>query len=444
MTDSPGHSSKRILGSASWATAQQFVTLGSTAASSVVLARSLSVHDFGVFSFATSLATMGTVVITAGLSGLAIKVLVDDVDRQHRTMTALIAIREIFAVICYLTLIGLALTTGSQDLVGATAIAGIVLFSRAFEAAEFWYQSRVDSGKTAPIRIGVVLVMLAVRVAAAFFGADLIVFLLLYVAESVIYGALLIRRYLTDQASPRFARLELETPRALLSRSWLLLLSSVAAQINTRGALLLIQWILGTSTVAIYSVASRLSEVLYFLPVVFMTATFPALLAQRKRFGKGSVQYHRALQRSYDQAFWIGVVLAVALYFVGPIIVTLLFGHQYESAGAVLRVQVVALPFVFMAAVFSKWIVAEDLLAASLVRHGLAALINIGLNVALLPVIGVIGAAYATLVSYVAASYLSCFASRSTRLAGIQMTRAIIAPARLVISMIHRRPREIQ
>ncbi|ROP57733.1 MULTISPECIES: flippase [unclassified Rathayibacter] len=429
-------SRRRSLGSAAWATIQQFVTLGSTALSGIILARLLSVSDFGIFSYATSLASMGMVVVTAGLSGLALKLLVSERSNERALMTGLILTREFFALIAYLVLLAVALLSGSGANVAATAIALLVMFARAFDASEYWFQSRAESSRTAPIRISVVLLFLAVRIALALLGAELIVFLLLYVAESVVVSIGLVVRYLRDPRSPGFGRPEAATPRRMLHSSWLLLLSGIAGQINSRGDVIIVQALLGNAAVGLYSAAARLSELFYFLPVVFMTATFPRLINIRNKFGKDSAQYRVELQRSYDQSCWVGIGIAVLVFLGGPWALALLYGERYADAGAILQVHVLALPFVFMAAVFSKWIIAENLLIASLIRHAFGAALNVGLNLFLVPSVGLIGAAYATVVSYVVSSYLACFATRSTRPAGIQMSLALVWPIRLAFGVM--------
>lgn len=429
--DDHRYSRRNVLGSASWATLQQFVTLGATAVSGIVLARVLPVGDFGVFSYTTTLASMGMAIMAAGLSTLAVKYLAENANSQRAGMTALVLIREFFAVVAYLILLAVSITSGNSETVGLTALSLCVLFARAFDATEFWFQSRVESQKTAPVRIGVVLAFLVGRIAFALAGAELIVFVVLYVLESVVVSAGLLLRYLCDRDSQGFGQPRFEVARELLGKSWILLLAGIAAQVNSRGDVIVIQALLGSEEVGIYSAAARFSELFYFLPVVFMTATFPGLLATRRKFGEHSQRYRAALQKSYDMSCWVGIGIASAVFVLGPFVIDLVYGDRYSEAGSILQIHVLALPFVFMAAVFSKWIVAENLLLASLLRHGAGAVLNLALNFALIPVLGISGAALATIVSYVVAAYLSCFIGRRTRVAGLQMSLALVAPIRV-------------
>lgn len=426
------HSRRKVLGSASWATGQQVVMLASTAITGVILARTLSVADVGVFSYAVALAGIGTAFMTGGLSGLAIKALVDAPEQQHRTMAALVLIREALAAVAYAVLVLFALLTGDADTTAMTAVALLALFARGLDATELYFQSRVESHRSAAVRIVVVATLLAVRVVLAFTGASLLVFVVLYVVEAAATSLGMLVRFLRADESPGFGTPEVERARELLGQSWLVLASGVAGQINLRADLVLINALMSTTAVGTYAAAARLSELPYFLPVVFMTATFPVLLGVRREHGPESPQYLSSLQRSYDQACWIGIGVAAAIWLVGPWLIVALYGQAYEPAGEILRIHVLALPFVFMAAVFSKWIIAEGHLWASLIRHGFGALLNIALNLVLIPPYGLKGAAVATVCSYTVASYLACFVGRKTRPAGVQMTRALLAPAFLL------------
>ncbi|MHA7272354.1 flippase [Arthrobacter sp. TMT4-20] len=439
MTTTSGDnpSSRKVLSSASWAMAQQFVTLGATGATSVILARTLSVEEFGIFSYAVTLASIGTTVVTAGLSGLAIRALVEDKKLQPETMTSLILIREFFGFFAFCILLGVAFSSGDDLVFESSALALAVLFARGFDATEYWFQARVESGKTAPIRIGVVLAMLLLRGVLAFSGVDLTWFVFLYVVEGVLVSIGLFIRFRTAGGRLKFSSGTLSGTTSLLKDSWILLLSGIAGQVNSRGDILLLQLLTGSASVGLYASAARISEVFYFLPAVFMTALMPGLISARRAGTPGA--YQRQLQRSYDLAFWIGALISLGLFLLGPWVIAVLFGESYAPAGVVLQIHVLALPFVFMAAVYSKWIIIEGFLLASLWRHLLGAILNILLNLMLIPQLGIVGAAWASVASYFFASYLVCFLGRSTRPAGNQMTLAIAAPARFVLNIMKRR-----
>jgi len=87
--------------------------------------------------------------------------------------------------------------------------------------------------------------------------------------------------------------------------------------------------------------------------------------------------------------------------------------------------------FVFMRTFLSKWMIAEELYMFSLITHGAGALINIAVNVVLIPRMGAMGAAIATLVSYATAGFFSLALHRRTRPVFIQMARSLLWPLRI-------------
>ncbi|QIR15113.1 polysaccharide biosynthesis C-terminal domain-containing protein [Shewanella aestuarii] len=115
---------------------------------------------------------------------------------------------------------------------------------------------------------------------------------------------------------------------------------------------------------------------------------------------------------------------------VAPVLVPFLFGHDYLSVIAILQIHIWAGVFIFMRALFSKWLLIEDIPKYSLVTHGSGAVINLVLNILLIPSFGALGAAWATLISYSMASYLGLFISPKTRSMGILMSRSLLLPIR--------------
>jgi O-antigen/teichoic acid export membrane protein len=431
---------RAALVSGAWGTVQQSLFMVANAAVSILLVRVLPVEAYGLYAYAIGLCGIGLTVMTAGLAAVAVKAVVERPAEQPRIMGALLVIREGFALAGYLVIGAIALTAGDQAAVAATLIAGCVLFARGLDAPDIWFTAQMRLRRSASIRSAVTLLMLAVRLGCVLLGdTTLWFFLAMYLLESLIASLLVLRRYRREPQSPGFRRPDRETTGELVRRSWPLLLSGIANQVNLRGDVIVIQALTGSSSVAIYAAASRVSEIAYFLPVVLMNAVFPLILRTRAEHGADSETYRSTLQRAYTRAFWSGVAVALAITALGPLAVGIAFGPRYADAVPILLIQAVACPFVFMAAVFSKWIVAEDTLWVSLTRHGAGAVLNIGLNVLLIPRIGLIGAALATLASYVMASYLSCFLTGRTRVAGVQMTRAMGAPLLWCLGRLRRR-----
>jgi O-antigen/teichoic acid export membrane protein len=164
----------------------------------------------------------------------------------------------------------------------------------------------------------------------------------------------------------------------------------------------MINEMLGKYEVGIYAVAVRLSEAFHFLPILLTTSFFPAILNARKI---NKALYILRLQRLYTFLLWMALSAALTMTFVGESLVIALFGQAYKEAGSILIVHAWTNIFIFISAGFGRYLLAENLTLINMYRVILGAIVNILLNLLLIPYYGIIGSAYATLLSLALVNY---------------------------------------
>lgn len=414
--------------SAAWMVLQQLMTLAMTGLFAIVFARIAPVSVFGEYSFVITVAALAVAVANGGVQSLGIKLFHERPSSAKSVLNSIIAVRESVAVICFLGVLIAAAATGDRNLLLATAIGGLAVFARALDAPELYFQSTFQAKLPALVRLSVGLAFFIGRLVVMQHTFELHVFVLIYLAEFVVISVLLLmlaKRF--AGWSPRSSAGLRDAP-VLAKKSLPLYLSAVANQVNLKVDVLLLQVLAGSTAVGLYSAAARVSEMLYIIPVAYMTATFPVLL--NVKAGGSTDAYRRNLQVAYDSAFWIGIAFVAATYFLADIGIEILFGNAYAAAAEVLRIHALACPFIFMSAVLSKWIVAEGKLWVSIFRHMVGAVTAVALNVALIPIFGIIGSAWATVASYSLASFFFAFLSKHTMSSAVMMLKSVVAPVR--------------
>src|SRR5882672_6289747 len=103
--------SRSIRQNSIWNALQQVSNLASGSVFAIVLAWVLPLRDYGVYSYALALCTVGFAVTTAGLNGLGIKYIVAEGMRGTRSVAAILLIRELFCVATYLILGAISFTS---------------------------------------------------------------------------------------------------------------------------------------------------------------------------------------------------------------------------------------------------------------------------------------------------------------------------------------------
>jgi O-antigen/teichoic acid export membrane protein len=301
------------------------------------------------------------------------------------------------------------------------------LFS-ALDAVDFWFQAKVQSRVTVMVRSISIFTGAAAKIGLILAGAPLVAFAVAHVFQQGVKAAGFAIVYWRETGGAlRRLRFNPALAQGLLRQSWPLILSSAGALVYLKIDQVMLAQMKGAAEVGVYSVAARVSEIWYFIPGTIATSVFPGLIRARETDEEA---YRKRLQHAYTVVVWLAFGISVCVTLLARPAVDFLYGQEYSRAAGILAIHVWTCPAIFMAAILSKWLVAEGLLIFSLTRHGLGALVNVGLNLVLIPRYGGAGAAAATLVSYTVSSWLACYTDRRTLPAARMMTRALFSPVR--------------
>lgn len=397
----------------------------------VLLARYLGTGAFGDLNYVIAFTALFTPLFTVGLNALLTREIINRPEEEGRILGSACLARFAGGLASLTILVALHLSGLSVQYLGGWILlvaAGRIGLS--LSVVEFWFHAHEDFKTLVWTKLLALIPLSAAKVAVVVLDLGLEALLIILCAEALFRSLLMLAGYLVRRSGEQRWQFDPSHGLALVRRSSWLILSGFASIIYLKIDQVMLKTFLDSSAVGTYAVAARLSEVWYFLPTAVATALFPTLLQWRKT---QRARYERGIQDIADLLFWMAFGVAIATTLVAEPFIVLLFGQEYLEAAAILKIHIWAGLFVFMRAVASKWLIAEDLLAFSLVTHGVGAVANVGANLLLIPVLEGEGAALATLVSYSASSYFAFFIAPSTRPMAVRMTLAPLAPLRRLL-----------
>jgi O-antigen/teichoic acid export membrane protein len=292
-------------------------------------------------------------------------------------------------------------------------IASGIIF-QSFEVVDFYFQSKVLSKFVSICKITQLAVSSALKVYFVLTGADLIWFVVVTLADQFLLALTLFIAYRYQKLGSFYQYFDITLAKKLLKNSWPLILSGLAVALYMRIDQIMIKEMLGDKEAGIYSAAVRLSEVWYFIPVIITSSLFPAIVSAKKI---SEELYYTRLQSLYTLMVWIAIGIALPMTFLCGWLVALLYGEAYAGAAQVLMIHIWAGIFVFLGVASGSWFNNENLQQYSFYRTVLGALINIGLNLALIPRFGVVGAAIATVIAQSIAALFFDLYTTKTRIA---------------------------
>jgi O-antigen/teichoic acid export membrane protein len=437
LRDLLAHPYARLAKNASWLIVDKVVRLLFGMAVGIFVARYLGAARYGVLQYASALMSFTGLLVFMGLHGIIVRDIVRSPRRRHTVLGTTLILKLAGGIVGYVlvSLFALLFSKRGGEEFWSILIVCSALLLKPFEVFDYWFESQVQARYSATRRIIASVVLNLARIFLLAVKAPLIAFAAMSFLEAAVSGTMVFLLYTWTQRDLRKWKFSWDLALRLLRQSWPLMLSGIMVTINLKVDQLMLRWMKGATAVGIYGVAVLFSETWYFISDAIVTTVYPGLIKAKKA---DPADYARKLQRVYDLLFLLALTVAIGTQFFGPSLLQLFYGEKFRGAEAILVIHIWAGLFAFMRALSSKWLLVEDMLTFSFLSNGGGALVNILLNLVLIPRYGGIGAAMATLVSYATSGYFIMFLWKKTRGAARMMSLSLISPARYFLVAVRR------
>lgn len=379
----------------------------------VVIARYLGPQQFGLFNYIIALTTIFAAISRLGLDSIMVLELVQNPNKKNEILgtgfwTKLIGSISTFLIIVFVSSIFIQ----EKNVKNYLIIVSSAYIFQSLEVLDFYFQSIVKLKYTSIAKLLQLMCSILIKCYLLVYEFDLTWFILSLAIESFLISMFYVLVFTRNENLDFFGFFNISQAKSMLKKSWPLLFTSLVVMIYMRIDQIMIRDLLGDYDSGIYSVGVRISEIYYFLPMIICTSLFPSILRAKQESYK---KYIHRMSQLYFLLFWMALTLAVIFFTFASSIVTLLFGVEYLDAINVLKILVWSTIFVFLGVASSKWLLTENLQHYELYNTSLGAFLNIILNLYLLPKYGIIGAAYATVISYALAAVLMLALWKKTR-----------------------------
>lgn len=360
----------------------------------IAAARTLSQGDFGLFSLAT---TTGWMVALAGDFGIQMHLA--RAVAQHPETAALQLRRwlPIRALTAALGVIGMAIGAAiTVDSWAATIV--LVLFTLLYVVnglVEFLYYFYRGLGRTdleSALVLAQRLTVLALALTALRWRPSLILLALAMLAPAV--GGLFVAGRIASRLTPSDRHSPPQPwsfmPGDALGRVLPIGAGIVLSALYFRIDVFLLEAWQGLEAVGHYNAVFRIVEALRLLPAAALAVAMPTLFTAVTR--RPLVQLATALTGS-------AVVVTLVLWFSGGWAVTLLLGDRYAPAIPAFRVLTLSFPLMSLNYALTHQLIGWHGHRFYALLCATALVINIGTNALLIPLLGLVGAAWTTLIT---------------------------------------------
>jgi len=396
----------------------------------VMTARHLGPRDFGLINVAISLTLLLALFPGPGLDSVLTRELVRHPDRRPAYLGSALMLYLCSSALCYLLLIavsGFVVEERSAWLL--VAICGLSYVPRSSALLTAFFDSQL-AGRFVMLSESIqATASLAIRVFLVWTKAGPMAFALAWVADWAILA--LLQWFLFRSRFSEYRRWQVSwaTVRDLGLRVLPLAMSGAMIVVYQQVDKIMLKVMIDADTVGHYSLALRFVFAGSIIPVLGARALAPKLFAERETDPR---EYGRRAQHLHDITTWMGIAIMIALVAAAPLL-PLVCGTAYSPAVVVM---IIAAPMVVgatMGAASGQQMVAEELQKFAPLRNGVGCILNVALNLLLIPHLQGRGAAMATVAASLTASFF-CMAliPQCRHIFRAQLRAAFTGPARII------------
>ena len=412
-----GKTFKKFLFNTSWLFTEKVLKLLINFIVGVYVVRYLGLVQNGMLAYALSVVGILTAITTIGLGEIVVRELLTDEKKRDKILGTSFFLKFFSSVVIYALIIIYYFHNRDIQNLLLLIIASSIIF-KPFEVIEAYFKSRVLSKYPAMVKTISVILMDCGKILLILYKMPLVYFGVLVLVEIFLAAVGFIFIFKNQKLSIFQWRFDWNIAKSLFRDSWPLMFSSLAVTIYMKVDKIILKVMLGDAAVGLYDAAVRLCEGWYFIPAIITSSLFPAIVTAKKM---SEILYHSRLQKLYDLMAWLSILIAIPITIFSSHIINFLYGAEFISAASVLTIYIWAGVPAFLGTASGQYMITENYTKISFARTATGMIINIGLNIILIPIYGIKGAAIATLISYTAATFFILFIPKTRKQVGMMI-----------------------
>lgn len=394
----PAFVKNRTIKNAGWLIGGQLTNKVLSFVVGIFTARYLGPSNYGLINYAAAYITFFASVCTLGINSVIVKNLVDHPEEEGLTLGTTMVLRMVSSLLSAVMIIGIVsvVDMGEPETILVAALSTISLFFQAFDSLRSWFQAKLQSKFAAIASVIAYLAVSGYKILLLVLHKSVAWFAVANAIDYLVVAVFLLLAY-RRQGGPKFS-FSGRKARELLTSSVSFIVSGLMISVYASTDKLMLKQMLSETAVAHYALAVSISGMWTFVLSAIIESLYPSI-AQLHTVDRQA--YLRKNRQLYAIVFYASLTMSLVLTALAEPFIVLFYGAQYLPAVAPLQIVVWYTAFSYLGVARNAWVVCENRQKYLKYLYMSAAVINVVLNLMLIPVWGAAGAAMASLVTQI-------------------------------------------
>lgn len=362
----------------------------------LITARYLGPSNYGIITYVASVVAFAMPIMQLGLRHTLVKEFINDPEREGAILGTSLVLNIISAVFCMVGCIAFVMlvNSGEKETILVCALYSLTLICNATEMTQYWFQSKLLSKYPSVAALVAYIVVALYKIYLLVTQKSVVWFAFSNVIDYFLISVILIIIY--NRVGGQRLSVDWRLGKKLLSASKYYIIPSLMVVIFQNTDRIMIKLMIGEAETGFYSAAITCIGISGFVFAAIMDTARPVILEEKER---NTVLYEKRIIQLYSIITFLSLAQSVGMTVLAKPLVFLLYGSEYSKAAGILAVAVWYNTFGQYGSVRNIWILAEGKQKYLTGINIVGALANVVLNYFLIPILGAVGAAVASVIT---------------------------------------------
>ena len=362
----------------------------------MITARYLGPSNYGVISYVASIVAFAMPLMQLGLKNTLVKEFVEAPEKEGSILGTAMVINIISSIACMIGSVAFVMfvNAGERETIIVCALYSLTLLFNATEMTQYWFQSKLLSKYPSIAALVAYVVVAIYKIYLLVTQKSIVWFALSNVIDYALISIMLIVIYV--KVGGQKLSVNWNLGKELLSRSKYYIIPSMMVIIFQHTDRIMIKLMAGETETGLYSAAITCIGITGFVFVAIIDSARPLILEEKV---KNEANYEKRVIQLYSLITCLSLAQSIGMTVLAKPIVLILYGADYSKTALILAVAVWYITFGHYGSVRNIWILAENQQKYLTGINVVGASANVLLNLCLIPILGAVGAAIASVVT---------------------------------------------
>lgn len=402
----------KVLKNAGWIVGCKVVKALLTLIVTAITTRYLGVENYGLISYAAGLVAFVVPIMQLGLNFTIVHEIIERPKEEGKVVGTVMAMSAMSSLLCIVGVIAFSMivNAGEKDTIIVCAVYSLMLCFQAFEMVHYWFQAKLMSKYSAITMLFSYVAVTVFQVLLVVFRASVYFFAISYSLDYLIIAVVL--TVLFTKKSGQKLSFSFALAKQMFSVSKFYIVSNLMVTIFAQTDKVMLKLMLGNAETGIYSAAYNCAIMANFVFAAIIDSMRPDIFNAKK---DSQEKFEEKMSELYSVLFYFSLIMCVAITLLSPLVIKIMCGDGYAPSVDVLRIAVWMTIFSYLGTARSIWILAENKQKYLWILNLVGAVLNVGLNFVLIPVLGALGAAITTVATQFFANVILGFIMKPIR-----------------------------